>query len=568
MAELDKINVNGELYDMSDSKARSDIASEITNRTNADATLQTNIDNEANARTSADNALNQKIVQETTNRTNADNALQEKINTNKTGIDNLLNDVAARNVKAEEVTNVPEVKLPLDEVKEEIEAAGNRVLNSIPDDYTQINNKISELKGDLNKLEDVLGIDNRYITNEDLVFPNDVFVISNGSVVATRETSPYTHLAIKGNSISFNYKRRNSSYPLFVGVSVGGYFIGCSTNAVNSNVNKIDGTTNVIYSDATILSSIADDDYNSVHSYKAKVNHNVFSFYREETLILSFSVPSSVDIDGIAFLNYLVSTDTEGNADLTDVSIEKNEYQEFQENIKSDISFIDVVGNYKKHKIVAGVIRNSGDGWYFIVDENHQADLNCISVSANENGQIVIDYSGINATKVISLIMAPDETFSSLGYMVGCSVGLNKSYAEVYQCVPFAVSGEINCYSDGSINIDSNSVGITNATFSNGQMTVYHDDFGNAKDNINTCINIVPTSYGLFIPKVANRYSDRTIIEFYNATDGTKLTNVSGLMSFTFYRASALKIKRAKIDANDIVNDAGNFWFMGIFQTD
>ena len=148
MAELDKINVNGELYDMSDSKARSDIASEITNRTNADATLQTNIDNEANARTSADNELNQKIVQETTNRTNADNALQEKINTNKTGIDNLVNDVAARNVKAEEVTNVPEVKLPLDEVKEEIEAAGNRVLNSIPDDYIQINNDIMLITGD------------------------------------------------------------------------------------------------------------------------------------------------------------------------------------------------------------------------------------------------------------------------------------------------------------------------------------------------------------------------------------------------------------------------------------
>lgn len=170
MAELDKINVNGELYDMSDSKARSDIASEITNRTNADKALDDKVKAETEARTSADNALNQKIAQETTNRTNADNdlqtavnaetqtreqsdnALQEKINTNKTGIDNLVNDVAIRNVKAEEVTNVPEVKLPLDEVKEEIEAAGNRVLNSIPDDYTQINNKVSELKGDIDNL--------------------------------------------------------------------------------------------------------------------------------------------------------------------------------------------------------------------------------------------------------------------------------------------------------------------------------------------------------------------------------------------------------------------------------
>ena len=43
MAELYKMNVNGELYDMSDSKARSDIASEITNRTNADDALQEKI---------------------------------------------------------------------------------------------------------------------------------------------------------------------------------------------------------------------------------------------------------------------------------------------------------------------------------------------------------------------------------------------------------------------------------------------------------------------------------------------------------------------------------------------
>lgn len=80
MAELDKINVNGELYDMSDSKARSDIASEITNRTNADKALDDKVKTETEARTSADNALNQKIAQETTNRTNADNALQTAVN--------------------------------------------------------------------------------------------------------------------------------------------------------------------------------------------------------------------------------------------------------------------------------------------------------------------------------------------------------------------------------------------------------------------------------------------------------------------------------------------------------
>lgn len=157
MAELDKINVNGELYDMSDSKARSDIASEITNRTNAD------------------------------------NALQEKINTNKTGIDNLVNDVSMRNVKAEEVTNVPEVKLPLDEVKEEIEAAGNRVLNSIPDDYTQMNNKISELKGDIGERMSLYDGILQIKTSANLLNPEKLMdkktIDANGNVVNTTQAT-------------------------------------------------------------------------------------------------------------------------------------------------------------------------------------------------------------------------------------------------------------------------------------------------------------------------------------------------------------------------------------------
>ena len=176
MAELDKIKVNGELYDISDSKARSDIASEITNRTNAD------------------------------------NALQEKINTNKTGIDNLVNDVAVRNVKAEEVTNVPEVKLPLDEVKEEIEAAGNRVLNSIPDDYTQMNNKISELKGDLGHLvtsyDSIEYSDNRY-TSEGLELGK--YIKTDGTVEEYEGWSLSGYLPITPNT-SYYMMRNLTTY--------------------------------------------------------------------------------------------------------------------------------------------------------------------------------------------------------------------------------------------------------------------------------------------------------------------------------------------------------------------
>ena len=182
MAELDKIKVNGELYDISDSKARSDIASEITNRTNAD------------------------------------DALQEKINTNKTGIDNLVNDVAVRNVKAEEVTNVPEVKLPLDEVKEEIEAAGNRVLNSIPDDYTQMNNKISELNGDIVKQKSIVGDGiTKGKLEVSLNFNEGQGVYVNGTKIgiATTSNSKYAVLdVLEGDAYTYkgNYTKDSDFY--------------------------------------------------------------------------------------------------------------------------------------------------------------------------------------------------------------------------------------------------------------------------------------------------------------------------------------------------------------------
>lgn len=93
MENIKQIKVNEELHDIEDSKARSDIAAEVTNRTNADKALDDKVKAETEARTSAYNALNQKIVQETTNRTNADNALQEKINTNKNDISELKDDL-------------------------------------------------------------------------------------------------------------------------------------------------------------------------------------------------------------------------------------------------------------------------------------------------------------------------------------------------------------------------------------------------------------------------------------------------------------------------------------------
>lgn len=80
-------------------------------------------------------------------------------------------------------------------------------------------------------------------------------------------------------------------------------------------------------------------------------------------------------------------------------------------------------------KTVAGAIRNVGNGWAFINDANHSPQ-NLSAISVNSSGDIVVNYS-FTASKVVSLVVTPDETFASL-YSVGASVGLSTATISVY----------------------------------------------------------------------------------------------------------------------------------------
>ncbi len=93
--------------------------------------------------------------------------------------------------------------------------------------------------------------------------------------------------------------------------------------------------------------------------------------------------------------------------------------------------------------IVAGVIRNTGDGWHLIENNTH-CSLNCDGVFVNNGtNAISIDYSSIKAQKVISFVVSPDETFSLEGYSCGASVGLEHANVFVHKSID-GVSSEIN----------------------------------------------------------------------------------------------------------------------------
>lgn len=80
------------------------------------------------------------------------------------------------------------------------------------------------------------------------------------------------------------------------------------------------------------------------------------------------------------------------------------------------------------YSAIAGVIRNSGEGWGLVQDQGHET-LGIESVSEDDE-KISIFYS--DKSKVNALSATVDETMASEGYTVGASVGLNVTHLTIY----------------------------------------------------------------------------------------------------------------------------------------
>ena len=67
------------------------------------------------------------------------------------------------------------------------------------------------------------------------------------------------------------------------------------------------------------------------------------------------------------------------------------------------------------YRVISGVIRNTGTGWE-LIGGDHEA-INVDSVSDNSS-TIVIDFTTLAATKIVSFLIVPDDDYAGL-YEVG-----------------------------------------------------------------------------------------------------------------------------------------------------
>lgn len=94
-----------------------------------------------------------------------------------------------------------------------------------------------------------------------------------------------------------------------------------------------------------------------------------------------------------------------------------------------------------KYRFLAGVIRQNspGSGWYFIDDSGHE-QAGFAGTFSILGSDLVVDY-GFSASKVVSFIAVPDETFASGGLTVGASVGTSSAILSFYTPFDMRTSG-------------------------------------------------------------------------------------------------------------------------------
>lgn len=127
----------------------------------------------------------------------------------------------------------------------------------------------------------------------------------------------------------------------------------------------------------------------------------------------------------------------DGGVPAVAVSDASGKTQQEVNNSLNGLSYAPDLPSNRRLQIIAGSVRNTGDGWKWISDPAHTPVG--VTPTVSVSGLTVrIDY-GFTAKRVVSLIASPDETFASMGITVGGSVGTTFTNLSIAAPLEFAV---------------------------------------------------------------------------------------------------------------------------------
>lgn len=239
----------------------------------------------------------------------------------------------------------------------------------------------------------------------------------------------------------------------------------------------------------------------------------------------------------------------------------------FKGNVAGDITeLFSLVGGGSSplsgYQMVAGVIRNTGSGWGIIDDVDH-TPLNIDGVS-NDTSTITIDHSSIGASEVVSLIVAPDETYAGV-YDFGSSVGVDSTAISIKTRTRDVVNGTVTHTGNGAF---TKSGTITSVAYDSGTgiLTVTHPtcgaNWGVMTDLADTDGNITQwKTFGNSLSSTQMQY------KMFNL-DGTQKTLLNPEINRANFTREVEKenLTVSGINPNNVAEVTGNIWIIGLFK--
>ncbi len=200
--------------------------------------------------------------------------------------------VKSRNVKSYKFTEVSEVKLPLQEVIEAIETKGKETIKSIPDDYTELNKQVTNLKSDLSK-------NLNYVENEEITLEwSRKLAIWNGN-----ECYPYNITDSETRLLNLNTTTENefNFENKVIRISINrGYKYACvpyrhgATEATYENLVKPSDMAWQFYTEPTTW--VADGTYNYLMIMLAKTDNSEITLAESNAITVENVIDVSNDV--------------------------------------------------------------------------------------------------------------------------------------------------------------------------------------------------------------------------------------------------------------------------------
>ena len=214
------------------------------------------------------------------------------------------------------------------------------------------------------------------------------------------------------------------------------------------------------------------------------------------------------------------------------------------------------------YKIIAGVIRNSGEGWQLISTGGHFT-LNIDSVTETA-AQINIHYQSIGALEVVALQVTPDDDFAG-NYEFGSTVGVGVAGIKITQPKIKQETHLITHLGNGVFSFPATLSPSCTYSTSLGRLRIYHNT--PTDNNFPRCFDLAGTEseQTLYVPRGSSLAGNRTDFYFYNL-DGTQKNKANPDVNRFYYTRSEMALDPNPLDPSTVISASGNVWIIGVMK--